>query len=83
MLERVNDSQWGLGASVWGKDEAAVERIARGIEAGTVWCNSPQSYDPRVPFGGWKQSGSSHENGIEGLVAYCNIQCISLAGKTK
>ncbi|UZJ57533.1 hypothetical protein CBS101457_006853 [Exobasidium rhododendri] len=78
MLERVNDTQWGLGASVWGKNEADVERIARGIESGTVWCNSMQAYDPQVPFGGWKQSGSSHESGIEGLIAYTNIRVISL-----
>lgn len=57
MLRRANVGEYGLGASVWCKDEARAERIAKRLEAGTVWVNTFGVLDPRAPFGGWKSSG--------------------------
>ncbi|MBT2534646.1 aldehyde dehydrogenase family protein [Arthrobacter sp. ISL-69] len=59
----------GLGASVWSPDLAAARKVAARIEAGTVWINKHGAVDPRVPFGGAKQSGYGLEFGVEGLKA--------------
>lgn len=59
----------GLGASVWSSDSAQARKVAARIEAGTVWINKHGAVDPRVPFGGAKQSGYGLEFGVEGLKA--------------
>lgn len=59
----------GLGASVWSSDSAQARKVAARIEAGTVWINKHGAVDPRVPFGGAKQSGYGLEFGAEGLKA--------------
>jgi phenylacetaldehyde dehydrogenase len=59
----------GLGASVWSSDPAEARKVAARIEAGTVWINKHGAVDPRVPFGGAKQSGYGLEFGVEGLKA--------------
>nr|WP_237688307.1 aldehyde dehydrogenase family protein [Arthrobacter jiangjiafuii] len=57
----------GLGASVWSSDKDAAREVAARIQAGTVWINKHGAVDPRVPFGGAKQSGYGLEFGVEGL----------------
>ena len=59
----------GLGASVWSSDPAAARKVAARLEAGTVWINKHGAVDPRIPFGGAKQSGYGLEFGVEGLKA--------------
>ncbi|MCB5293976.1 aldehyde dehydrogenase family protein [Arthrobacter sp. SO3] len=59
----------GLGASVWSSDPAAARTVAARLEAGTVWINKHGAVDPRIPFGGAKQSGYGLEFGVEGLKA--------------
>jgi phenylacetaldehyde dehydrogenase len=59
----------GLGASVWSADAAQARKVAARLEAGTVWINKHGAVDPRVPFGGAKQSGYGLEFGVEGLKA--------------
>ena len=59
----------GLGASVWSSDLNAAREVASRIQAGTVWINKHGAVDPRVPFGGAKQSGYGLEFGVEGLKA--------------
>ena len=59
----------GLGASVWSSDLDAARSVAARIEAGTVWINKHGAVDPRIPFGGAKQSGYGLEFGVEGLKA--------------
>ncbi|UVJ39153.1 aldehyde dehydrogenase family protein [Arthrobacter sp. CJ23] len=59
----------GLGASVWSSDTAAARKVAARLEAGTVWINKHGAVDPRIPFGGAKQSGYGLEFGAEGLKA--------------
>lgn len=78
LIKRVNNSEWGLGASVWGSDHEAVERIARQIESGTVWTNRMICHHPAVPFGGMKSSGIGAEHGKAGLGAYCQVQALWL-----
>ena len=59
----------GLGASVWSADAAKARNVAARLEAGTVWINKHGAVDPRIPFGGAKQSGYGLEFGVEGLKA--------------
>lgn len=59
----------GLGASVWSSDVAEARKVAARLEAGTVWINKHGAVDPRIPFGGAKQSGYGLEFGVEGLKA--------------
>ncbi|MBO1267921.1 aldehyde dehydrogenase family protein [Arthrobacter cavernae] len=59
----------GLGASVWSSDPTEARKVAARIEAGTVWINKHGAVDPRIPFGGAKQSGYGLEFGVEGLKA--------------
>jgi acyl-CoA reductase-like NAD-dependent aldehyde dehydrogenase len=59
----------GLGASVWSADLDAARSVAARLQAGTVWINKHGAVDPRIPFGGAKQSGYGLEFGVEGLKA--------------
>jgi acyl-CoA reductase-like NAD-dependent aldehyde dehydrogenase len=77
VVARANDTQWGLGASVWSTDLGAAHRIAEHIDAGTVWINEVHQYSPHQPFGGHKQSGLGCENGLDGLAEYTNWQTIT------
>ena len=76
VIARANASEYGLAASVWGRDPAAVRRIAERIEAGTVTINEAQTFSPHVAFGGHKQSGIGVEHSLEGLAAYTNSQTL-------
>ena len=78
VIARANDTEFGLGATVWGKDLEAVERIGRQIDAGTVWLNEVHQYSPAQAFGGHKQSGIGCENSVHGLMEYTNWQTITL-----
>lgn len=76
VIARANDTEYGLAASVWGRDVAAARRIAERIEAGTVWVNEVHTFSPHVAFGGHKQSGIGIENALEGLMEYTNAQTL-------
>lgn len=66
-IAQANKLDVGLGASVWSADLERAREVAARIEAGTVWINSHGGVDPRVPFGGIKQSGYGVEFGVAGL----------------
>jgi acyl-CoA reductase-like NAD-dependent aldehyde dehydrogenase len=78
VIARANDTVYGLGASVWGKDLEAAQRIGAQLEAGTVWINEVHQYSPFQAFGGHKQSGLGCENSLHGLMEYTNWQTITL-----
>lgn len=78
-LARANNSPWGLGGSVWGKDRDAAYDVACGMEAGTVWINKHFDIGPSMPFGGAKQSGLGVEFAEEGLYEFTQIQVINEA----
>ncbi|RVD89421.1 uncharacterized protein DFL_000431 [Arthrobotrys flagrans] len=83
VIRRANDTDMGLGASVWGKDVERAESIARRLEAGSVWLNEHIFGVATAPFGGWKGSGVGVENGREGLVGWCNVQSLYIKGEVK
>jgi phenylacetaldehyde dehydrogenase len=76
-VEKANGLDVGLGASVWSSNPAAARDVATRIQAGTVWINKHGAVDPRIPFGGAKQSGYGLEFGVEGLKALGIPQVIS------
>src|SRR3546814_7805998 len=62
-----NDSPFGLGAALWCGDVEAAHALSRQIEAGAVFINGLVASDPRLPFGGPKESGYGRELGMLGL----------------
>jgi acyl-CoA reductase-like NAD-dependent aldehyde dehydrogenase len=81
VIRRANDTRYGLGASVWGKDLEAVTRIGSQLDAGTVWLNEIHQYSPHQAFGGHKQSGVGCENSLHGLREYTNWHTVTLNKK--
>ena len=76
VVRRTNDTKTGLGACIWGKDIKRAERIARQLEVGSIYINSPLRPNWRVHFSGHKESGIGGEMGLQGLLAYCNFQAV-------
>ncbi|HZZ91885.1 MAG TPA: NAD-dependent succinate-semialdehyde dehydrogenase [Usitatibacter sp.] len=77
-VELANRSIFGLGSAVFSKDVARAERVALEIEAGTTAVNSLVASDPRLPFGGIKQSGYGRELGVFGIREFVNIKTMYL-----
>jgi len=77
VIARANDSEFGLGGTVWGKDVARATEVARRIDSGTVWVNQHLAIDPHIPFRGAKQSGFGGELGEAGLEEYSQAHIIN------
>jgi phenylacetaldehyde dehydrogenase len=78
-LAMVNDSVYGLAASVWSNDMKAVMGLIPRIEAGTVWVNTHVPLDPSLPFGGYKQSGIGRDFGRGAVEAFTEIKSVCIA----
>lgn len=71
-----NDSRFGLGGSVWTQDANRGEQIARRLECGSAFVNGLVKSDPRLPFGGVKQSGYGRELSHHGIREFVNVKTV-------
>ena len=75
-LHIANDSPYGLGGSVWTKDTIRGEQLARNVQAGCTFVNGFVKSDPRLPFGGIKNSGYGRELSAHGIKEFVNAKTI-------
>jgi aldehyde dehydrogenase (NAD+) len=78
VVERANNTAYGLAAGVWTRDITKVHAIADNVRAGTVWVNCYDVFDAAAPFGGFKQSGIGREMGEYGLQQYTEVKTVTV-----
>ena len=79
VIERANDTDFGLGGSVWSSDTQRAYDVATKVESGTIWVNKHADLQPHVPFGGAKNSGLGTELGMDGLFEFTQKKVINIA----
>ena len=72
-LEKANNTPYGLSGGVWTDKGAKIFKVTRGINAGVIWANTFNKFDPASPFGGYKESGYGREGGRHGLRPYVEL----------
>jgi acyl-CoA reductase-like NAD-dependent aldehyde dehydrogenase len=78
VIARANACDTGLGAAVYSSDPERAQRLARRIEAGTVWINMAELPHVGGYFSGQKNSGYGGEMGKQGLLSYCHTQALQI-----
>jgi aldehyde dehydrogenase (NAD+) len=78
VIQRANNTMYGLAAAVWTKDITKAHAIANKVRAGTVWVNCYDVFDAAAPFGGFKQSGMGRELGEYGLQQYTEVKTVTI-----
>ncbi len=73
-LAFANNSEFGLGASIWSRDLDRVRYMTRHLQAGSVWVNTHNTLDVSLPFGGWKSSGIGHDLSEEAVLAHTRLK---------
>ncbi|MEJ6561893.1 MAG: aldehyde dehydrogenase family protein [Akkermansiaceae bacterium] len=72
-LTKANNTPYGLSGGVWTDKGSKIFKMTTGLNAGIVWANTFNKFDPTSPFGGYKESGIGREGGVHGLAAYLNL----------
>lgn len=73
VIEKANNTPYGLSAGVWTQKGAKIFHLTKYLNAGVVWANTFNKFDPTSPFGGYKESGFGREGGLHGLKPYLNF----------
>jgi succinate-semialdehyde dehydrogenase/glutarate-semialdehyde dehydrogenase/succinyl-CoA reductase len=81
-IRLANDSEFGLGASIWGTDTRRAEKVAREVSSGLVTVNNVVVSDPRMPFGGVRHSGIGRELSRYGMLEFTNMKSVRLYEKS-
>ena len=79
MIQRANDTYFGLAAAVWTSDIKKAHDYAARVRAGTIWVNCYDVFDAAAPFGGFKMSGQGRELGEAGLQNYLEDKTVTIA----
>jgi phenylacetaldehyde dehydrogenase len=79
LARQANDSEYGLAAGVWTRDVSKVHKMARRLQAGTIYVNCYHVYAAELPFGGYKQSGWGREMGADVLNSYTETKTTIIA----
>jgi len=74
VIQKGNDTVYGLAASVWTNDINKAHKVAAGLKAGTVWVNCHNIFDANAPFGGYKQSGYGREMSLHAMESYTQVK---------
>jgi len=77
VLARANDSEYGLGGSVWSTNVKRAQELAEQIDSGTVWVNHHLHFGPHIPFAGAKNSGIGVEFSREGMTEFMQRKVVS------
>lgn len=77
-IEIANDTAYGLSAAVWSRDIDTCLKVARGVDAGTIWVNTFLDGYPELPFGGFKASGVGRELGKQAVEDYTETKTVQL-----
>lgn len=80
-VRKANDTDFGLGASIWTGDPGRAEALAVCLEAGSVFINGMVKSDPRLPFGGVKESGHGRELSYYGIKEFVNVKTVWVGGR--
>ncbi len=74
VIEKANNTPFGLSAGVWTEKGSKIFRLTKELNAGVVWANTYNKFDPCSPFGGFKESGMGREGGLHGLKSYLKFE---------
>ncbi len=74
VISKANNTPYGLSAGVWTDKVSKIFNLTRQLQAGVIWANTYNKFDPASPFGGYKESGFGREGGLHGLAAYLNLK---------
>jgi aldehyde dehydrogenase (NAD+) len=69
-VAKANNTPFGLSAGIWTEKGSRILKVADQLNAGVIWANTFNQFDPASPFGGFKESGYGREGGRHGLLAY-------------
>ncbi|MFK7822545.1 MAG: aldehyde dehydrogenase family protein [Oligoflexales bacterium] len=72
-ISKANNSKYALAAGIWSAKGDKVRKVASQLDAGVIWINTYNKFDPSAPFGGFKESGYGREGGLQGLYPYLEV----------
>jgi len=73
-IQKANNTPYGLAAGIWTDKGSRIFNLASKLNAGVIWANTYNKFDPTSPFGGYKESGFGREGGLHGLSAYVKLK---------